>query len=543
MTEQEERERYRYLQLKAKAAAAAVDDEPEMDFAPKPQYSPEEEAMIYAGNKGRGMGELALEGTGKALDYAGGLVRTGLAGTSNLLGPDASIVSIEDLESALQGNAPSTSEYLGRAGFEAGPLRSAAGFLGDIATDPFGGAQLVKGAFKGGTKLATRGGEALYRKGFKALDRAAELAGKGKQTVSDVARNIGFKGGAEAWDETATQLINDLGTRYNKILKQADAMGATADTAKAFDPIIRDAYKIINAPNLPPAAKQQAQNLINQISPIIENTKPIAERVIRQAPVQGSLLSAVDTPILQSKTIAAADDLIPTQIIGDQPGLLVEGAGQYKTPKQQINLFENTTKTAGIPQPNVYEEIVQTGVLPKDQLDIFLPGELTPQLTETIIPGRAAMPVSKMTETKRAINNLRGKEGYEDLPELFKAVGSRARLSEQAGIRAVEPKLAREARDINKQWEALLSSRKKAVGEATKEINKNAVTEVDAMAGLLSPFAYLGKQGAKYLNLMGGATYGGRALESAAPLLGGVPAAATTAGLLQYLKSQGAHND
>lgn len=440
---------------------------PAMGFAPKPNYSPEQDAMIYGANKGRGMGELALEGVGTALDYGGGLVRTGIAGTSNLLGPDASIVSIEDLENALKGQAPDSDTYLGRAGMEEGPLRSTLGFIGDIGTDLSGGAQLLKAAFKGGSKLAAKGGESLYRSAFKNVDRAAELMGKGKNAFSDVARKYGLKGGSEAMEAQAEGVLKNLYSKQQQILKQAGDMGATVD----------------------------------------------AKRVLQR-------------PLLQAEKIAAGKNIKPVRAAAETVKSTIDdviGFGSQVPATKSVSMVPSTILDAS-GRPIMNEVVTETAA-------------------------RAPMSPLEASGIKSQLYGLLGDNAYAPLAtdkrgaKLFKDAARSVKTGIESAIKKVSPELSSQLKSVNKDMGAFLSSEKVMAREASKEIAKNAVTPVDTAMMFINPALAASKKAGDILKGTAFRTYGGRALESAAPILGGVPAAATTAGLLQYLKSKGAQSN
>lgn len=141
----------------------------------------------------------------RPLDYAGGLIRTGLATVGGLMKGDAqSVVSDEDAKQALQGKAPLTDEYLERMGVPQGPsidlnpfmegestLRGIGGFAGDVATGSFknilGTGKAVKSTL---SKTAGRFGKPTAEE----VERAAQALGvkptKGMMTDDYVTRNL-----------------------------------------------------------------------------------------------------------------------------------------------------------------------------------------------------------------------------------------------------------------------------------------------------------------------------------------------------------------
>lgn len=79
---------------------------------------------------------------------------------------------------------------------------------------------------------------------------------------------------------------------------------------------------------------------------------------------------------------------------------------------------------------------------------------------------------------------------------------------------------ADELRELNDKLGRLLTTEKKAASEAAKEINKNAVTQVDAMALAVDPKAYVAKQAIKALNMTGPRTAIGKKMIDNASGLG-----------------------
>ena len=116
-------------------------------------------------------GDKALDLGLRALDWTAGMGRVSAAGLTDLatLG-QANLTRPGDFTRMIQGQAPTTEEFLGRSGMEEGPLRTGLGFAGDVALDP--------GMYaSGGTKLATK--LPKLAKILTAADKAVELPLKG----------------------------------------------------------------------------------------------------------------------------------------------------------------------------------------------------------------------------------------------------------------------------------------------------------------------------------------------------------------------------
>lgn len=185
-------------------------------------------------------GLAALDYGGRALDYAGGLARTGVASqiddVRSLVGKDR-LLKEDDLWNALKGKALPTSEYLERTGVPAGysmsdalsgaysdsgdewlklkkggwadpTMRGAAGFVGDVALDPLtyltlGTGAAAKTALKSGAKAAaTSGAEALVKAGGAISREGISEAGQ-----------AALKAAAPTFRETVTQGLKKTGDK------------------------------------------------------------------------------------------------------------------------------------------------------------------------------------------------------------------------------------------------------------------------------------------------------------------------------------------
>lgn len=212
----------------------------------------------------------------KALDYLGGLGRTAVAHTPvGLLArgvAGSEPLSLEqagkDITSAVKGEAPSTGEYLERAGVPQGPAlsdiapsafnytgqglalqrggpldvtaRGAAGFVGDVTTDPL--------TYMGAGLLGKTAGKGLYKSAFKEADKVAKRFGK-KILPSEVAFQEGITGTSNQIAKKAVKSVNKFGRQRNEILRRAESVGATVNTPEMLSPAIDSSLEMANSVN------------------------------------------------------------------------------------------------------------------------------------------------------------------------------------------------------------------------------------------------------------------------------------------------------
>ncbi len=231
----------------------------------------------------------------KPLDYLGGLVRTGVAGTAQL-GANAAgkakelvtgeadntpqIVTGDDALAALKGSAPSTKEYLERGGvtdlgklsdvapvlFSKDPnswrptpggnfdpsVRGTIGMAADMALDPltYVGAGPLKAllgkAGKAGVvaehvlnpaeNALKAGGKSIYKSA--PIMQAADAINDrfGKQAASDILFDQGVRGTGRGVATQAEKLAEATGLKRDALLATADKAGAVLDMKKAMTP-------------------------------------------------------------------------------------------------------------------------------------------------------------------------------------------------------------------------------------------------------------------------------------------------------------------
>lgn len=178
---------------------------------------------------------------GQLADYGGGLVRTTLAAPANLV-TKKPVVGMNDVVNALGGQAPRSKEYMSRMGVPEGPkvpewvpgvggtsARDAAGFVGDVATDPLTVGAMVErkllGPLSEGAELA---GKSTYKSGLKKIDE--RLIEKGKTPFSDIMLENGAPvGTTKTIAKKADELAADLATQRKGLYDQATQKGVTVD--------------------------------------------------------------------------------------------------------------------------------------------------------------------------------------------------------------------------------------------------------------------------------------------------------------------------
>jgi hypothetical protein len=212
----------------------------------------DEGLKTLAGKSEPGIGSKALDYGLRALDYAGGYGRV-LGGTL------AGQATLADLEKALVGQAPPTSEFIQRAGGgemgslsevlpslyskegkglslkQGGPLditgRGALGFVGDVALDPLtytGVGPVAKALGKAGkvgqivenvanpvSNLLQSSGKSMYKSGLKKIDQQSLLFGK--EPVSELLWKNRVTG-------SATSIAEQMDTMAERLLKERDAI-------------------------------------------------------------------------------------------------------------------------------------------------------------------------------------------------------------------------------------------------------------------------------------------------------------------------------
>jgi hypothetical protein len=248
------------------------------------------------------LGAKALDAAGRVLDYTGGLGRTAFAGLANIpyaVATGKSITKEGDVLEALKGNAPTTSEFMERAGVPAGAslsdvipgaysesgaglklekggvldptARGAAGFVGDVLLDPatyatFGSSALAKKA-PGLAKAATAASDAttsvgkkIFKSGLKEIDE--KVIEKGAKPVSEL---LWEKGGTGTTKQIQSRLddMSKIADKQRKALYQiADTTGATVDMRVALKDSLEKVQKMKSDPGLEDLATRLEDKII-----------------------------------------------------------------------------------------------------------------------------------------------------------------------------------------------------------------------------------------------------------------------------------------
>lgn len=241
----------------------------------------------------------ALDTAGRILDYPAGFVRTGLANIAGMAQDVAQgknpleeppIVTTQDLKEMLKGNAPGFAEYMKRMGVGEGgslggiSMRGAAGFLGDVLTDPFSVvaktakqipyiAKLINHVPEGLAALSpNKAVEALGESVYKSTVAATEqrLAKKGVRNAKVVGEALvegipeaGIKGAPIGGSDMLRQRVEDIAGAMGKIRQslydRASELGVTIDTAyplKRAEGVLKDMQRF-------PGTRALADDLAN----------------------------------------------------------------------------------------------------------------------------------------------------------------------------------------------------------------------------------------------------------------------------------------
>jgi hypothetical protein len=218
---------------------------------------PEEEMSGW--DVAKDLGTRGLDAASRALDYAGGAVRTAGTGAIDLVsGGNTDLYHEGDWERASVGKAPTGSEILERTGAEPGFKTGAAGLALDIGTDPltyltFGASAASKlsraGKSVGEAALVVRLAKAMkLDKAIRPLEKVTEKAGKaiyksaktlaesdqklaefGKKPLSDILLDNKVWGRASTIEKKTEKLADEAIKKRNEILDAAQEAGAALD--------------------------------------------------------------------------------------------------------------------------------------------------------------------------------------------------------------------------------------------------------------------------------------------------------------------------
>lgn len=538
-----------YLQEKASAAQAPQAFDPDAYLKEKVGAQPDakqEPGMIDKTlgflAKGHGMGSAFFKGAqvlkngggemaSRVMDAPGGAVRTGLAEVGGLLSGQPNTVSSEDLMNAAVGKAPSSAEYMQRLGVPEGPkvpipltqksvsARDAAGFVGDVATNPL--TYLSAGLLGAGGKATAAGGKSMYRSGFKPLDLEAASAGKGEHAVSDLM----LKNRVSGSSKDIFNQMNDIGDKLlqgrNDILKKATRAGAEVDMNKAM----AEAQDYVN--QLKKIDNPETRQAVNMLEARISEYRAVAakepEQIFRELPtskhvpeyreIKGYKPASDELLQLPTSKLSSEQKVLPEMLGYDAPTLSNPGTGAQswsgkdllqstngklkKIPDEPV-LRDEFDKVMSLPQGAQYESKYVPG---KDMGLIQNPAEVIygREIPAHYEPGRPEIGLDQServpgptpiqtTAWKSTAANRVGDKGYEQLAK--SPMGKVFDKKLASGLRgatedSVREKLGDEGAkgliEHNADLGTILSSDKQALNELEKEARKNGFSSIDGM--------------------------------------------------------------
>ena len=399
----------------------------------------------------------AREKTTELLDTPAGYVRTGLADiASQGMDPKTlrrtSMVTSKDYEAAKQGKAPTSSEYLGRAGMEEGIPRSAIGFVSDIITDPVSYAAglsqlaekfpMIGKYFAKATPYLTNEkglisettnklGEKIYKSGLANIDN--EAARYGKEPVSDLLMTAGPDGGRwsgsmKQAQTTLDNMANDFSKRVSSTAQAATDAGGHANMKEAMAPLQAEVNQMRATDN------PELRGLVNKYQSQIDDL--IARDVPAYSNIQ--ILPANERFVELPTSKKAGEFYLPDKpeigLVPEPPQILagIEHPNRLVTPKQAAEF--KTTEYNKLPK-GVWD--TSTGLSTEAQ-----------GLTKTKARGLKE-------SVENAIENTLGKDK------------------------------ADEYKSLNEKLGRILTTKKKVEMEAAKEFKKKDITAVDTMIATL----------------------------------------------------------
>lgn len=515
-----------------------------------------------------GTGMKVLQGAGKAVDYVGGVSRAGLANLIDSVTPGKSFASGKDMLQALKANpfdskakgAPSTSEYLERAGVPAGAsfsddfpglysetgnglalqkggwadptIRGAAGFVGDVGLDPltyltFGASAAAKGA-KAADIAARKGmaqaapsmaskvlnstagkavarpldavgeyfGKKIYKSGLKGIDQQA--AKFDKEPVSDLLMEKGISGSAQSIQGQMDVLGETLLKERQGVLREASKAGGQVSMKEAMGPTLSRIQQIRNSQD--PALQGLADALEIEAKKYLKLDAAPAQDVLRPLYRQGDMVGG-QTPI----------EVIPGKdVIGELP---IQG-------KEKISAYGKESTEQGpvfIPEkPVTFMERTPTDL----KIGAEIPDEFVPREPLQAFDTLPATPgVDPLTGTgyKSAVTGSLPESAFRNEAVVGAAKSAEKEMGrglKNAVETSVEKSTGRgtELRDLNDQLGRILTTKEKQMMEANKELNKNLVTSVDAPLAIANPYMAIAKKVADYAKMAGPRTTVGKKL-------------------------------
>lgn len=484
-----------------------------------------------------GTGMKVLTGAGKALDYAGGISRAALANAIDTVTPGKSFASGKDMLQALQANpfdskakgAPSTAEYLERAGVPAGAslsddfpflfsktgdglplqkggwadptIRGAAGFVGDVAIDPLTyltlGASAAAKSAKAADIAAKKGiaqaapsmaskiltskagkavarpldamgeyfGKKIYKSGLKGVDN--EALKYGKEPVSDLLMEEGIAGSAKSIQGQMDTLGERLLQERQAVLREASKAGGTVSMKEAMGPTVARIQEIRSSKD--PARQALADALEAEVAKYTKLDAVPEQELLRTLPRQGEMVGG-HTPI----------EVVPGK----------EVLSELPTKATYKNVTEGGT-SAGLRQGGefvpskpvlTYEKVapeIKPGVTVPDE---FVPRE--PLMVYDTVPAIPGVDPLTATKYKSAVTGSLPQSAFQSdavrgaAKQAEKEMGRGLKTAVETGVDRATGRGA-ELRDLNDKLGRILTTKKKQAMEASKEVNKNAFSSVD----------------------------------------------------------------
>lgn len=382
-------------------------------------------------------------------------------------------------------------------------------------------------------------GRRIFRSGLKKLDEAGAAVGKGPTAVSDTLLKYGISGTSDKIQKASNAKIGELEQEIQGLLARVPGK---IDVDKAFGPARKALSEILDNPGQYTSEQiSAAQKQLDEINRLSELNRFTPAQTIKPATgEQAALLPAGEaTPLLSTKSRNILDIQAPLKgsskavspemalpqtsggtVRGDWQKPLPSSTGEtlplfgerlpdvgaqpllVADPSQEIAASLKGDPSAGLVQ---YTELTPTSRPMADQTSLFTGGEMASQ-KPILIPETAGMSVKQAKDLNKNLYQAIKKSSWNELmpsdvkSNLQKAMASGNKSEYMRVAEEFDPQLAARLDQALQEQGALLTARKAMSREAGKEAGKAGITQVDAMALLLEPKAFVAKQGAKAIN-------------------------------------------
>lgn len=456
---------------------------------------------------GQSLGSMALEGTVRALDYAGGVARTAAAGLADAgqlakagaqgLIPggknfEQALADIDfatregDVSEAFKGNAPTTAQFMERAKVPEGekydlmpevrvPLtdiklgegksstRDIVGFAGDVALDPLtymtGG---LSAAAKAGAKASAKAGQNIVKAGQKV---AAMGPGAGK-TAAQTALNV-TKG---------VQMGGEFGQ------KLASAIAQPGNTIKEIgENIYKSGFKKVDTRLNDRLSMKMSDVMLEEGVPMgrLKDMQKYSDEILQPmyAKKRGEMYQLLDShgvKVDPRYAMSHAEEVISKYAANPA----------FKDKVEKMRELVETYSTSG-----------KTSVS---------------QMSDWKTQIYDALPDSAFNDVGRVKNEWK---------ELQKAIAKGFKEEIEHAADFVQPGMGKEVSHLNEKWGTLINAKKPTKAEIAAAERKNLLTQVKAGVLAVNPFAAAGMYAAegaattaartgvgKTMRAMGGAT-------------------------------------